>query len=66
MCHCIEKEFTLGLMFTKFEADRLRQNITYITTKDSGFRVSLPLSIEIKHYHAWVENKTQSFPFHDF
>ncbi len=25
------------------EADRLRQNITHITTKDSGFRVSLPL-----------------------
>ena len=30
-------------MFTKIEADRLSQNITYITRKDSGFRVSLPL-----------------------
>ena len=39
----VNSEFTLDLMFTKFEADRLRQNTTYITTKDSGFRVSLPL-----------------------
>ena len=31
-------------MLTKFEADHLCQNITYITTKDSGFRVSLLLS----------------------
>ncbi len=31
-------------MFTNFEADRLCQNITYISTKDFGFRVSLPLS----------------------
>ncbi len=37
-------EFTPEVMFTKFEADCLCQkNITYITTKDSGFRVSLPL-----------------------
>ncbi len=40
----IYKEFTPGLMFTKYEADRLCQNITYITTKDFGFRVSLPLT----------------------
>ncbi len=38
------KEFTPGLMFTKYEADRLNQNITYITTNDTGFRVSVPLT----------------------
>ena len=36
-------------MFTKYEADRLSQNITYITIKDSGFRVSLPLTIQEKN-----------------
>ncbi len=34
---------TPDLMSTKFEADRLCQNMTYITTKYFGFRVSLPL-----------------------
>ncbi len=38
-------------MFAKFEADRLCQNTTYITTKDSGFRVSLPL------FCYWIKNK---------
>ena len=44
--YLIYKEFTQGLLFTKYEADHLYQNITYITTKYSGFRVSLPLSMK--------------------
>ncbi len=34
--------FTPDLMFTKYEAD-LCQNITYITTKGRGVRVSHPV-----------------------
>ncbi len=39
----MEKEFSPDLVFTKYEADRLCQNTTYISIKDSGLRVSLPL-----------------------
>ena len=35
--------FTLDLMFTKYEADLLCQNIIYITTKGRGVRVSHPV-----------------------
>ncbi len=35
--------FTLDLMFTKYEADLLCQNITYITIKGRGVRVSHPV-----------------------
>ncbi len=47
----IEKdlEFSPDLMFTKFAADRLCQNITYIYTKDPGLRVSLPLIMFLLH-----------------
>ena len=37
------KEFTPDLMFTKYEADLLCQNMFYITTKGRGVRASLPL-----------------------
>ena len=35
--------FTPDLMFTKYEADLLYQNITYITTNGRGARVSHPV-----------------------
>ena len=37
------KEFTPDLMFAKYEADLLCQNMSHITTKGRGIRVSLPL-----------------------
>ena len=37
------KEFTPVLLFTKYEAEVLCQNMSHITTKGRGVRVSLPL-----------------------
>ncbi len=39
----INQMFTPDLMFTKYEADLLCQNITYITKKGRGVRVSHPV-----------------------
>ena len=59
----IYREFTPGPMFTKYEADRLSQNITYITIKDSGFRVSLPLFSGVPwHFTMFHCNFNVKFP----
>ncbi len=47
----LNKTFTPGLMFTKYEADLLCQNITYINTKGRGVRVSHPV-LRIAHFAA--------------
>ncbi len=41
--HKVRSMFTPDLMCTKYEADLLCQNITYITTKGRGVRVSHPV-----------------------
>ncbi len=46
----VNKMFSPDLIFTKYEAELLCQNITYITTKGRGVRVS---------HHVFIRAGTQ-------
>ncbi len=51
--------FTLDLMITKYEADLLCQNITYINTKGIGGRVSHPVFTSLTKICDWHMLQTQ-------
>ena len=61
---CKHKKGTPDLMFTKYEADLLCQNITDITTKGRGVRVSHPVVSYTSDKYFW-DILLASLFFHD-